>query len=194
MIFGAAILAAEHPIAPSQSLRAYDSAQKEERTRQADQADTRPFRMQIQAELHRMQIQAEFQEFLKIQHDRIATITAPILAGAEAVNRLEDELKNQQIAILTAQSKFDQAKAEREVAEIAVREYQDRIAIQDQKLAESKIKQARSDLENARHETAEAEERLARITASHGSVRLRCQPGLRLYRSGENGQAPGTDR
>jgi HlyD family secretion protein len=62
---------------------------------------------------------------------------------------LRDSLTNQKIATQGAEASFQNAKLTREVAEIAVKEYEEGIFLQDKATAEGEIKLAESDLARA---------------------------------------------
>ena len=78
---------------------------------------------------------------------------------------------NQKITVKSAEANFENAKLTREVAEIAVVEYEEGIFKQDQATIEGEIKLAESELARARDSIEFAKDQLAKIKqASRGTA------------------------
>jgi hypothetical protein len=117
------------------------------------------------------QLAAEIRRFLRPLHDQMAALASSLLSRADSPDQLRTQLLPQEITIKTAEAKYEDAKLSRELAELAISEYQEGIFVQDRAAAEGEVKLAQSDLERARQGIEEAKERLARIRqASRGSA------------------------
>jgi len=114
---------------------------------------------------------AEIQWTLKKQHDRMINLANQLMGRSDGLDKLEDQLVNQQIKTESAKANFANAELTREVAEIAVVEYEQGIFFQDMAVAQGELRLARSDLERARDSIEIANDRLAKIKqASKGST------------------------
>ena len=91
-------------------------------------------------------------------------IAAPTLAAVDAIDGLNDQLMDQEMATHTAEGNYQEAKLSREIAEIEIVEYKLGIAVQELAVAEGELKLAQSELERAKANTAESKMRLGRIS------------------------------
>jgi hypothetical protein len=102
---------------------------------------------------------------LKEYDARLIGLAALALPGAGSLRGARDSLVNLQIATRTAESSYLNAKLEREVAEIALREYTEATVGEEKAAREKEFKLADDDLERARRDIVEAKKRLAWIQA-----------------------------
>jgi hypothetical protein len=112
-------------------------------------------------------------ERLKKLEEEVLGLGAQVLLSLEATNRpgIDDAIVNQQITARSAESDHENAKLTREVAEIAIVEYEEGLFKQDQATAIGEIKLAESDAARARDSIEFAEGRLAKIKqASRGTA------------------------
>jgi hypothetical protein len=83
---------------------------------------------------------------------------------------LQNQFMNQQISTESAKANLSNAELERQIAEIAVLEYEEGISVQERATAEGELKLAESDLTRAQDSIVIAKDQLARIKrASKGS-------------------------
>jgi hypothetical protein len=106
---------------------------------------------------------SEIQRRLKVCRERIAAIGPLVLATVDDLNRVRDELTNQRIAEESAKADFGNAELTRQVAEIAIVEYEEGIFKEDEAKAEGELKLAESDLARAQDAVETTKERLATI-------------------------------
>ena len=114
---------------------------------------------------------AEIQRILTKHHDHMIKLATQLVETDEAPEKLDDQLSIQQIMIESAKAKLDQAVLNREVAEIALGEFEKGTFLLDKATAEAELKMARAELERARQNIEPAKDRFARIQkASKGST------------------------
>jgi hypothetical protein len=98
-------------------------------------------------------------------------LAGQVLGRADSTDQLRHQVVNQSITIKSAERVYQNAHLTREIAEIAVTEYQEGIFVQDRATAVGEVKLAESDLSRARDLVELAKERLAKIRqASRGSA------------------------
>jgi hypothetical protein len=108
----------------------------------------------------------EVERRLKTCHERLAAIGPTVLAALNDLGQAKDQLTDQMITTESAKANFGNAKLTREVAEIAVVEYQEGIFIQDQATIEGELKLAESAWLRAKAAVEGTQERLRRIKAA----------------------------
>ena len=108
---------------------------------------------------------------LKVCDERIAALAAPVLAEIKGHDN-RDELTNQMIAEKSADANFKNATLAREIAEIAVIEYVEGIAKQDEATIEGEIKLAESELARAKDGIEFARQQLTKVKEASN---LSCQ-------------------
>jgi len=114
---------------------------------------------------------AEIRSTLKKQHEQMIDLANQLTGRSDGLGKLEDQLVNQRITVESAKAIFSNAELTREVAEIAVLEYEQGIFPQDEATAQGELKLAQSDRERARDSIEIAKDRLAKIKqASKGSA------------------------
>jgi hypothetical protein len=106
---------------------------------------------------------AEVERRLKVCHERVAAVGATELAGIDEGSRIRDTLTNQQIATKSADANYRNATLAREIAEIAVREYEEGIFKQDDATLQGEVKLAESEAARAQDAVEFAKLRLAKI-------------------------------
>ena len=94
---------------------------------------------------------------------RLVALANPLIDALRRNEALGAEPLNQEIAVQNARAKHATAELAREIAEIAVVEYEQGIFKKDQAVAVGELKLAESDLERAKEGITNAKERLARI-------------------------------
>jgi hypothetical protein len=67
---------------------------------------------------------------LKRQHDQMVELAGQVLGRADSTDQLRDQVVNQSITIKSAEAVYQNAHLTREIAEIAVTEYQEGIFVQ----------------------------------------------------------------
>ncbi len=92
----------------------------------------------------------EIHRSLKANDDRLSSLAKRVLDVPSYGARLSDRLVNMRVEEKSAEANYLNAKLNREVAEIAVREYTEGIFVQDEQTVEMEIKLAESDLMRAR--------------------------------------------
>ncbi|MFI5458399.1 MAG: hypothetical protein ACHRXM_23460 [Isosphaerales bacterium] len=113
----------------------------------------------------------ELKRALTRQHDRMIDLANQLIGRSHGLDNLNDQLVNQQIKTEAAKANFSNGELTREVAEIAVVEYEQGIFLQDRATVEGELRLAKSDLERARDSIEIAKDRLAKIKqASTGST------------------------
>ncbi len=104
-------------------------------------------------------------------HERIVDLAKPLMESLSARNSTQSELLNQQITVSSAKGNFGNATLNREVAEIAVVEYEEGIFKRDQAMILGEIKLAESDVLRAKDTIEVMKTRLAKIKeVSKGSA------------------------
>jgi hypothetical protein len=104
---------------------------------------------------------AEIHWTLKKQHDQMIKLANEMLGSPLTVENLRDQYVNQRITTESAKANFENAKLTREVAEIAVLEYEEGIFIQDKATLQGEISLAESNLHQARDAILGTKDRLA---------------------------------
>ena len=103
----------------------------------------------------------------------ILGLGAQVLSRLEKADRsgIDDAIINQRITVQSSEANFENAKLTREVAEIAIIEYEEGIFKQDQSTAQGEIRLAQNNWERARDSIEATESRLAKIKqASRGTA------------------------
>ena len=95
--------------------------------------------------------------------DRLVALANPLIDTLRRNEALGVEPLNQEIAVQNARSQHANAELTRQIAEIAVVEYQEGTFKKDQAVAVGELKLAESDLERAKEGITKANERLAKI-------------------------------
>jgi hypothetical protein len=99
-------------------------------------------------------LQRKFDESIRhrllAQREVAAKLTQPPLAQRRATEQLNDRRISQEITVKGAEARYQNAKLTREVAEIAVIEYEEGILVRDMQTALGEIKLAEADLVRAR--------------------------------------------
>ena len=114
---------------------------------------------------------AEVERRLKACHERIAALGSSVIAEIDDQSRAAKEAMNLETGVQSAESQYMQAKLEREVAEIAILEYEQGIYVQDEATARGEIKLAETELKRALDRIDLVKERLTKIKgASKGSA------------------------
>ena len=116
---------------------------------------------------------ARSRERLDKLQEEILDLGAQVLGRLEKADRpgIEDAIINQRIRVQSSEGNFENAKLTREVAEIAILEYEEGIFKQDLSTAEGEILLARNNWERARDSIEATETRLAKIKkASRGTA------------------------
>jgi len=106
---------------------------------------------------------AEIRRTLKTQHDRMTDLANQLVGSAELPPDLEGQLAAQQIKVESAKAALQSAVLGREVAEMAVAEYEQGIFVQEKADLDAELKLARSERERARSQIAITKFRLAQI-------------------------------
>jgi len=113
----------------------------------------------------------EIRSTLKKQHDRMIDLANQLIGRSDGLDELADQLVNQQITVASAKANFANAQLTREVAEIAVTEYEQGIFLQDEAAAQAERILAQRDRERARDSIEIAKAQLGKIKqASKGSA------------------------
>lgn len=105
----------------------------------------------------------EIRRTLKEQDDRLIALARQVLDEPDSPQSLADQLVGTRIMVAKAESDYLNARLDREVKEIAIREYTEGVFIQDRTAVEGEVALARSDLERARDLVDVAKGRQARI-------------------------------
>ncbi len=114
---------------------------------------------------------AEVGRRLKGCHERIAALGESVIAEIDNQSRASKEAMNPEIGVRSADAQYQQAKLAREVAEIAVLEYEQGIYPQDEATVKGEIKLAETELKRALDRIDLVKERLTKIKgASKGSA------------------------
>jgi len=114
---------------------------------------------------------AEIQWTLKKQHDQMIRIANRTPGPSDGRGTRKDQVIDQQIKVQSARAQFKNAQLTREVAEIAVTEYEFGVFPQDKATAEGALKFERDELSRALDSIGVGKDRLARIKqASKGST------------------------
>jgi hypothetical protein len=109
---------------------------------------------------------SEIQQRLTRCHERLASIAPSLLAALGDLSQARDQLTNQMITVESAKANFGNAELTRQVAEIAVIEYEEGIFKQDQAILEGELKLAESDWLRAKDAVSGTKERLKKIKAA----------------------------
>jgi hypothetical protein len=96
---------------------------------------------------------------------RLSALANLVFEDEDSAQRMRDQVGELMIQATTAQAAYLNAKLAREIAEIEVREYTQGAAVTELAVAEGRLSLAKSGVDQAKRNTAEAKERLARITA-----------------------------
>ena len=102
---------------------------------------------------------------------QLAGFAVRVLAGIPPDVAQDDNIASQRHAVETAKTEFQAAKGAREFAELALAEYREGIAKQEQAALEAELKLAQDELKHATSRIEQAKERYAKIkAASNGSA------------------------
>jgi hypothetical protein len=114
---------------------------------------------------------AEVERRLKGCHERIVALGAAVIAEIDDQTRSSKEAVNLTIGVRSAEAQYQQAKLAREIAEIAVLEYEQGIYVQDEATAKGEVRLAETELKRALDRIDLVKERLTKIKgASKGSA------------------------
>jgi hypothetical protein len=95
--------------------------------------------------------------------ERLLSLASWLREESEAVQRLKDQLVDQQMNVNQAKARYMNAVLQREIAEIAVKEYTMGISVQELQTAEGEIALAKIELDRARDRLEVMKDRQARI-------------------------------
>ena len=158
MLVAALILAVAHMCSPSKPVRAGDGLQASPSAPAPDPVGQSGF-------------VAEIRWTLKKQHDQMIGLANRLIRRSDGYDNLVNQRTNQQITVESAVASFINAQLTREVAEIAVVEYEQGVFRQDIDIAEGERRLAESDLSRARDVLEFGKAQLAKIKqASKGST------------------------
>jgi len=144
--------------APPTMVRAGDDGPSGQKVQAPDPANQSGFAAEIKRALTRL-------------HDRMIDLANQLIGSPDVPEDLEGQRAIQQIKIESAKANLQNAQLKREVAQIAVNEYEQGIFVQEKAIAEEELKLARSDLEKARQQIQQAKDRLVQIKqGSKGST------------------------
>jgi hypothetical protein len=96
-------------------------------------------------------------------HERVVGLAKPIMAVVSTLDSLHDEATNRQIAASSAKANFGNTTLTREVAEIAIVEYEEGIFKQDQATVMGEVALAKSELKRAEDSIDILKQRLAKV-------------------------------
>lgn len=96
---------------------------------------------------------------------RLTALANLVLADAELTDKARNQSVDLMIKARSAEAEYRNAKLEREVAEILVKEYTLGTAVTDKAVVDGEISLAKSEVERSRQEVLDARQRLARISA-----------------------------
>jgi hypothetical protein len=114
---------------------------------------------------------AEYRKSLDGLREEIARLGGVLTGSTGSVDSLRDAAVNQQLTAMSASAAYETSKLTREVAEIAVKEYEEGIFLQDLQTAQGELKLSEFDASRAVDEIEIAKQRLAAIKkASKGSA------------------------
>ena len=117
------------------------------------------------------QLAVEIERRLKGCHERIAELGLSLLTDVKAEAKTDGDLGAQEIAVVTAKADYEHAKVASELAEMAVKEYEQGIFLQDEGMIQGEIKFAESESTRAKAQVEVMKERLVKIKeASKGSA------------------------
>jgi hypothetical protein len=108
---------------------------------------------------------AQYERTLAGFDRRLGALANLLFEEAAMAQKSRHRVVDVMIKTRSAEAQYLNAKLGREVAQIAVREFVEGTAVQEQAVVEGEIKLARSNLERSQRDTAEAKLRLARISA-----------------------------
>jgi len=134
--------------APPQAARGGDDPRAGQKVRAVDPASESGFA-------------AEIRRTLKNQHDRMIDLANQLVGTADGPEDLEGQLAIQQTRIESANASLQSAALTREVAEMALNEYEQGIFVQKKAATEAELKLAGSDLDRAQRQIQIAKDRLA---------------------------------
>lgn len=104
-----------------------------------------------------------FRQGLKADDDRLIALAKKVFEEPDSPEALQDRIVDQRMTVASAEARYLNAKLSREIAEIAVKEYELGVAVQDVLTADGEIRLAKNDLERGRDMVEVAKERHARI-------------------------------
>jgi hypothetical protein len=100
---------------------------------------------------------------LKKLHDAIVALAAEALPDLESSSPSEDDPDSQRARIRAAEADLERATLLRELAELALREYQDAISVHERADAEAAVKDARVEQKRAREKIEDRKEQLKKL-------------------------------
>jgi hypothetical protein len=103
---------------------------------------------------------------LKNLHQAIVVLANSAMAEFEQLDRPEDDPEIQQSKVAAAEADAEYAKLKREIASIALKEYDELTSVQEKTAAEAQLKEARDALERARKASESAKDYLDRVKLS----------------------------
>jgi hypothetical protein len=114
---------------------------------------------------------AQTRRTLKKQHARVIALASLLLEKDAARNDLEDQLAVQPIKVESAKMRLESAVLAREIAELALAEYERSVSVLAKTTLNTELKAARDELERARPRVQVAKDRSSRIAkASKGTA------------------------
>ena len=113
----------------------------------------------------------ENRKVLKELQEALSGFAVRVLAGIAPDVAQDDNIASQRLVIESAKTEYQAAKGARELAELALAEYRDGIAKEEQAALEAELKLAQDELKHATPKIEQAKERYAKIkAASKGSA------------------------
>ena len=106
---------------------------------------------------------AQIKRTLKRQHDRMIDLASQLIESADGPEDLEAQLPAQSIKIESAKASLESAVLRRELAEIALKEYEEAISAQEKSDLETELELARGDLASAGPQIQLAQDRFAQL-------------------------------
>ena len=109
---------------------------------------------------------AETRWTLIIQRDRMINLANPSVRRADSTGNLKDQLVSLLVEVKSAEANFENAKLEREIAEIAITEYEQGTFVRDKAALKVERLLADSDVKRKRDQVELAKDQLARVKSS----------------------------
>lgn len=128
-------------------------------------AQQAPAQRGIRDAADRLPITADYERLLAGLERRLTALAQPILAELSAEQERRALPSKLSLETGIAESNYQDAKLVRQVAEIAAREYDQGVEVQELTAVEAEIKVVRAEVERAEQHVAEAKKRLERISA-----------------------------
>jgi hypothetical protein len=100
---------------------------------------------------------------LQGQRDRFVSMSQDVLQRIRGTNEPQRSMTSQEIAVQAASAAFQNAKLEREIRELGVKEYEQGVSVQETATAEGAIQLAESEIKRAEGNLSEYRELLERV-------------------------------